>query len=158
MELEGRGAAYRGTSLSCPGCGETMRSELVPSAEVDVCGACGGIWVDWFDGAIDTLAVEAESARVERGTPPPGVLGSIPESGSRKCPRCQRALMPDMHRFVDARDDELVTGVELLRCTECAGSFVPRSSAHLLFDRTREARAPSLVAAVIALVRSALAK
>lgn len=135
-----------------------MRAEIVPSAEVDVCGACGGVWIDWFDGAIDTLAVEAESALVERGTPPPGIAKTVPERGTRACPRCQRALVPDMHRFVDARDDELVTGVELLRCSECVGSFVPRPSAHLLFDRAREARAPTLVAAVIALVRGALAR
>ena len=131
MDLDGRPEAYRGVVVRCPGCGEPMRPEAVPSAEVDICDACGGLWLDWFDGDVPTLAAEAERAQVDRGTPIP----AAPPQGPGICPRCVRALVADTYRFPDAAPGELIDHVELLRCTECAGSFVSRSSAHLLLDR-----------------------
>jgi len=157
MDLSRRGPAYRGMTVRCPGCGQVMRCEAVPSAEVDVCDACGGLWVDWFDGEVHTLAAEAEAARVDRGTVPPGF--TVPaRGGSGACPRCQRALATELYRFADASDDELVSGVELLRCTECAGSFVPRASAHLLLDRVREPRAVTFWEAVVALLEGLIGR
>lgn len=156
MDLSGRSQAYRGAAARCPGCGETMHREATASAELDVCPACEGIWVDWFDGEVHTVAVEAEAARVERGTPLPPPLGPALHGdaarGSGACPRCARALTTELYRFLDAKDDELVTGVELLRCAECAGAFVPRGSAHLLLDRVRESRAPGVWEAFRALI------
>ena len=153
MDLSGRGPAYRGVTVRCPACAEAMRCEAVPSAEIDVCDACGGLWVDWFDGQVHTLAVEAEAARVDRGAPPPSAANARQGGGSGACPRCMRALTPELHRFSDASDAELVTGVELLRCSECAGSFVPRASAHLLLDRVREPRAVTLWEALVTLLK-----
>jgi Zn-finger nucleic acid-binding protein len=152
MDLSGRGPAYRGVTVRCPACAEAMRCEAVPSAEIDVCDACGGLWVDWFDGEVHTLAVEAEAARVDRGAPPPASVGA-PRGGSNACPRCSRALTLELYRFSDVREGELVTGVELLRCSECAGSFVPRASAHLLLDRVREPRAVTLWEALVVLLK-----
>ena len=131
-------SAYRDGTIRCPGCSEIMRQEPCPtnaSAEVDVCDACGGLWIDWFDGDIPTLAAEAEAARVDRGTPIP--KGPV-NAGNGTCPRCLRALRADTFRFPDASPDELIDHVELLRCEECAGSFVPRASAHLLLDRAKQ--------------------
>ena len=130
-----------------------MRCEAVPSAEIDVCDPCGGLWVDWFDGEVHTLAAEAEAARVDRGEPPPRVGARRARDGAGTCPRCQRPLTPELYRFSDASDDELVTGVELLRCSECAGSFVPRASAHLLLDRVREPRVMTLWEALVMLLK-----
>ena len=131
--------AYRLAIARCPLCAEPMRREVMPSAALEVCDACEGLWVDWFDGDVSTIAVEAEAARVDRGTPLPRRPPS-PPTGPRTCPRCQTALVPELHRFSDAKDDDLIGGVELLRCAECAGAFVPRGSAHLLLDRAREGR------------------
>ena len=61
--------------------------------------------------------------------------------------------MPELYRFSDASEHELVTGVELLRCSECLGCFVPRPSAHLLLDRLREPRAATLWEALVALLK-----
>lgn len=132
-----------------------MRCEAVPSAEVDICDACGGLWIDWFDGEVQTLAIEAEAARMERGAPPPGMLPrrAQPTGGASACPRCMRALAQELFQFPDVTEGELVTGVELLRCSECAGSFVPRPSAHLLLDRVREPRAATFWEAVVAFLR-----
>jgi Zn-finger nucleic acid-binding protein len=146
-----REPAYRGGILRCPGCAEPMRREPVPSAEIDVCEACGGLWVDWFDGDVRALATEAEAARQGRG---PG-RASSPGAGAPAgaCPRCRQALRPELHRFSDARPGELVDGVELFRCPECAGSFVPRPSAHLLLDRVREPPAVTLREALVLLLK-----
>jgi len=131
-------APYRGAPARCPGCGETMHGEMTSSGTVDVCAACGGIWVDWFDGDVQSIASETEALRVERGTPlpPPSDLAARP--GTMRCPRCDRTLGPELYRFADARESELITGVEVERCAECAGAFVPRGSAHLLLDRRNE--------------------
>jgi Zn-finger nucleic acid-binding protein len=132
-----------------------MRTEFTKTAQVDACDACGGLWVDWFDGELHDIAAEAEAARVERGTPlPPPSLDPEARSKACDCPRCTKRLEAELYRFRDARDDELVTGVELLRCSECAGAFVPRGSAHLLLDRVREGRPAGLWEALVALLRS----
>jgi Zn-finger nucleic acid-binding protein len=150
--------AYRGRTLRCPACDEPMRTELTSTAEVDACDGCGGLWLDWFDGEVSTIAVEAEAARVERGAPPPGMLAPPRRSGSRACPRCGIPLEVELRRFADATADELVQDVELLRCGECAGAFVPRGSAHLLLDRATHGRAPSLREALGAVLRRVLAR
>jgi Zn-finger nucleic acid-binding protein len=147
-----RAAAYREAPARCPACAEVMRHEITTSGEVEACDACEGLWIDWFDGDENAVAVEAEAARLDRGTPPPS-RPKAPTSGSRTCPRCSRALVPELYRFRDATDDELVTGVELLRCAECAGAFVPRGSAHLLLDREREAKTQSPWQALASLLR-----
>ncbi|MBX3208978.1 MAG: zf-TFIIB domain-containing protein [Labilithrix sp.] len=150
MDLAGRGPAYRGVTVRCPGCAAPMRCEAVPSAEIDVCDACGGLWVDWFDGDVHTVAAEVEAARVNRGA---ALAPGEPNAGARTCPRCTRALELELFRFTDASEHELVNGVELLRCPECAGSFVPRSSAHLLLDRVREPRVVTLWEALVGVLR-----
>lgn len=152
MDLSGRGPAYRGMTVRCPGCGDAMRCEAVPSAELDVCDPCGGLWVDWFDGEVHALAVEAEAARIDRGESAPASSHGQAR-GSGACPRCQRPLTLELYRFSDASDDEFVTGVELQRCPECAGCFVPRASAHLLLDRVRDPRAMTLWEALVALLK-----
>ena len=144
--------AYRLAIARCPACAEPMRREALTSAELEVCDACEGVWVDWFDGDVSTIAVEAEAARLDRGTPLPS-RPSSPTSGSRTCPRCQHALVPELYRFSDAKHDDLIGGVELLRCADCAGAFVPRGSAHLLLDRAREERTQSPWEALLALLR-----
>ncbi len=153
MDLSGRSPVYRGLVVRCPQCGDAMRCEPVPSAEVDVCDHCGGLWVDWFDGEVQTLASEAEAARVDRGTPLPALLGEAPLGGTSCCPRCQTKLVQELVKFGDAGEHELVNDVELLRCVECVGSFVPRSSAHLLLARVREPRAMTLWEALVAMLR-----
>lgn len=141
MESSRHTRAYRERALRCPACDALMRVSATTSAELDVCDACEGVWIDWFEGEVHAVAAEHEAAQLDRGTPPPA-RPSAPPSGSRTCPRCSRSLTVELYRFADAKDDEheLVAGVDVLRCAECAGAFVSRSSAHLLLDRMREAR------------------
>ncbi len=144
--------AYRLAVLRCPACAEPMRREITPSAELEVCDACEGLWIDWFDGEVSTVAVEAEAARVDRGTPlPKRISGEI--AGSRACPRCHHSLAPELYRFTDAKHDDPIGGVEVLRCADCAGAFVPRASAHLLLDRARQERRWTTWEAIVALLR-----
>ncbi len=158
MDLTGRtSAAYREGVTRCPACGELMRKGHTASAELDECAACEGLWLDWFDGEIHTVAVEHEAARLERGTPlsgPASRPSAPPEPASTSCPRCTRPLVVELYRFVDAKEKELVTGVELLRCPECAGAFVPRGSAHLLLDRVRESKTQTPWEAVVSMLRA----
>ncbi|CAN5924579.1 hypothetical protein BH11MYX4_BH11MYX4_66890 [soil metagenome] len=148
----GRAAAYRGGVIRCPWCGDLMRAEPTRTSEPQVCDGCDGLWIDWFEGEVSAIAVEKEAARVQRGTPLPS-RPSRPPAGTGACPHCARALVAELYRFADAKDDELITGVELLRCPECAGAFVPRGSAHLLLERSREAKTQTPMEAIRALVR-----
>lgn len=153
MTLGGPGPAYRDAPARCPGCGEAMHGEITTSGTVDVCASCGAIWVDWFDGDVQAIASETEALRVERGTPlpPPSDLAARP--GSMRCPRCDRTLGSELYRFADAREGELITGVEVGRCAECAGAFVPRGSAHLLLDRLHEGPPATLWEVVLGFVQ-----
>ena len=123
-----------------------------PSGPGHVCDACEGLWLDWFDGEVHVIAASQEAARIEQGASLPR-RPSLPLPATATCPRCATVLGAELYRFPDAADDELITGVELLRCPDCAGSFVPRGSAHLLLEREREPRARSPLAVILALVR-----
>jgi Zn-finger nucleic acid-binding protein len=134
--------AYRDGVLRCPACGEPMRPEATSGGTIDLCDACGGAWIDWFDGDLRAIAEEAERGRRDTPLPP---QAPVP----RGCPRCARALEAELLRFEDALDEELVTGVEVFRCADCIGAFVPRASAHLLIDRQTEGRPMTVWEAVL---------
>ncbi len=152
MDLSGRReAAYRGLTVRCSGCAEVMRREPISSAEIEICDACGGLWVDWFDGDVHSVAAEAQAMREHVGGHPG--REAEPPRPSGACPRCLLALRPEEYRFSDAREGELVDGVELLRCPECAGCFVPRASARLLLDRAREPPPVTLWEALVTLMK-----
>jgi hypothetical protein len=118
-----------------------------PDSEVDLCDACGGLWVDWFDGEVRVVATETlrmnESAQSSR----PEGAASVPTSRNEPaaagaCPRCTRQLVAERYmltaevasRRVEGKVSLIpaATGAELLRCEECMGSFVSRSSAEVL--------------------------
>lgn len=133
MELGGRVSGYRGVAIRCPGCGDPMVQENVADAEVDVCPSCGGIWLDWFDGETSALTVgvlENEKKGAQRSKPQqnePRATGA--------CPRCTRQLVAERYlatSFEDGKRTQRATGADLLRCEECAGVFVSRSSAEML--------------------------
>ena len=94
---------YRTAQALCPGCGTLLEQRIAGEAEIDVCPKCHGIWVDWFDGALKTIAHDA--APIPPADPMTG--------GNNLCPRCTQPL----------HFEKL-----LRRCSECAGTFVPRSA------------------------------
>ncbi len=69
-----------------------MNLTVAGDAEVDVCAACGAVWIDWFDGPADEVAREAVKVidRVEHA----------PESGhvAVSCPRCSAKLVREEGR------------------------------------------------------------
>lgn len=127
MELSGRSPGYRGAAIRCPGCAEAMSQHALEECEVDVCGTCGGIWIDWFDGEVRQVATSALAAAAV--TPPNQV-----DRPSRNeaiaigaCPRCTRQLVAERYQL-----DGQTTGSELLRCEDCLGVFVTKASADVL--------------------------
>lgn len=151
MDLTGRAPGYRGIAIRCPGCAEPMATEVVGDAEVDVCTACGGTWVDWFDGEVRRVAssvISGELARASRPAPAPTLRNESVATGA--CPRCMRQLAVEryvLHVAVGPKAAErtsvsTATGADLLRCEECAGVFVPRSSAALLAMLPPDEEAP----------------
>lgn len=141
MDITGRVSGYRGIAVRCPGCAEPMTAHHISEAEVDVCNACGGMWVDWFDGEVKKVATEVlagETERLSRPTPPTSSLRAEAVA-TGACPRCTRQLAIERYVVKTERkegDETKVlvtqTGADLLRCEECAGVFVPRASATLL--------------------------
>jgi Zn-finger nucleic acid-binding protein len=141
VDITGRVSGYRGAAVRCPGCAEPMSVEVLDEAEVDVCGSCGGMWVDWFDGEIKRVATEVlktETARTSRPSAPASSLRNE-AFATGACPRCTRQLAieryvvkADVGRGSERTSISTATGADLLRCEECAGVFVPRTSAGLL--------------------------
>lgn len=117
-------AAYRAAALPCPACVALLEPTTVGEAVIDVCPACAGIWVDWFDGDL------AEMARASDAAP----TRAIAPRGAPTCPRCQLGLDEELHAGLRSEDGERVTGggAVILRCAECAGAFVPGASVRLL--------------------------
>src|SRR3954447_26652042 len=125
VDLTGRASGYRGAAVRCPGCAEPMTIEVLEEAEVDVCGACGGMWVDWFDGEVKHVATEVlagESSRASRPSAPTSSLRSE-AFATGACPRCTRQLA--VERYVvraevgpraERTSVSTTTGADLLRC------------------------------------------
>jgi Zn-finger nucleic acid-binding protein len=88
-----------------------MAVENVPGALVDVCSDCGGVWVDWLDGEVASVARRA-ARRAHGHSRAPGALQGA-------CPGCGQEL------YADRYEPE---GPEVFRCGGCAGTFVPRAS------------------------------
>lgn len=106
--------SYRQPAPRCPGCSTLMGARTAGEALVDVCPACRGVWLDWFDG--DAPPVARELAPLSR--PSHGLIEPTPEGGH--CPRCQAALYAEPYAAP--------TGPVIMRCGECAGTFVPRGA------------------------------
>lgn len=103
-----------------------MTQQALEECEVDVCSACGGLWVDWFDGEVRLVTTEA----LGKGATPP----TSADRPSRNeavaigaCPRCTRQLVAERYKL-----DGQATGADLLRCEDCLGVFVGKSSAEML--------------------------
>ncbi len=133
MDLTGRTPGYRGAAIRCPGCAESMTQHALEECEVDVCTACGGIWVDWFDGEV--RKVTADALRAGPPAPPIERPSRNEALASGACPRCTRQLAPDRYA-VEGRP----TTAELLRCADCLGVFVSKSASEVL--ASLEAGAP----------------
>lgn len=102
--------AYRESAPLCPSCHEPLEAHTIeaPSAVVDMCKRCGGVWIDWEDGDLTTLAREV----------PPAQARAMPTNGPGACPRCKRPLAVEVFQGT----------AEVLRCADCAGAFLPYAS------------------------------
>ena len=151
MDLTGRAPGYRGMAIRCPGCAESMAIEAVGDADVDVCTACGGMWVDWCDGEVRHVATSilaGEPAHASRPPPPSSLRNEAVATGA--CPRCMRQLAVERYvvrvavgpKTSERTSVSTTTGADLLRCEECAGVFVPRTSAALLATLPPDEEAP----------------
>ena len=128
-----------------------MTQKALGEAEVDVCNACGGLWVDWFDGEVRNIATEALS-HPSHAPMPPAERNEAVAIGA--CPRCTRQLARERYvmkaavKSSDPTDRQGMqtmtqeTGAELLRCEECAGVFVSRTSAETLATLTPDEAPP----------------
>jgi Zn-finger nucleic acid-binding protein len=123
--------SYRAGLLRCPACGEGLEPVAHGDETVDVCPACAGVWVDWFDGAIHDVARAVGSHR------PRGVSSPAPH---HTCPRCTVTLVHELAVAVAG------SGLEqpwVERCGDCGGAFVPKASVGL-FATTAAPEAPEL--------------
>ncbi len=148
-----RVAGYRGAAVRCPGCAEPMSIEMLADAEVDVCTGCGGMWIDWFDGEVKRVATAVLRTEHDRASRPSAPTSSMRNEAfaTGACPRCTRQLAIERYIVkadVGSRSQGTVTtatqstGADLLRCEECAGVFVPRTSAGLLATLPADEEAP----------------
>jgi Zn-finger nucleic acid-binding protein len=112
--------AYRDALPLCPACSLAMEARTLKDATVDVCPACKGLWIDWFEGELAHVAHEVAPLSIPRAP--------VPTVQAATCPPCRRPLVPQAY-----------LGVPFLwRCGECGGTFVPRVS----FEALAELRPP----------------
>jgi Zn-finger nucleic acid-binding protein len=107
---------YRSTAPVCPGCPGLLEPRALRDVEIDVCESCGGVWFDWFDGELTSLARRARVVGPRVTTPRDD--GRVRD---RACPRCLDPLQADT-----------VHETEVLRCASCAGVFVSREATETL--------------------------
>jgi len=98
-----------------------MQKLALTETTIDVCEACLGAWVDWFDGDLRGVAAEALLHPVSPTAERPS-RNEVLAVGA--CPRCTRQLVAQRY--------EVAPSVELLRCEECLGAFLSRPNAEAL--------------------------
>lgn len=123
-----------------------MRQLALAEAEVDVCDACGGVWIDWFDGELRAIASETLRSSESPSKAKDGEsVGSAPRNevaAAGACPRCSQQLVSEKYvvttEIASSRIEGRMSivggesGADLLRCEACMGAFVSRSSAEVL--------------------------
>jgi Zn-finger nucleic acid-binding protein len=124
-----------------------MEPRSLFDALIDVCPDCKGLWIDWYDGDLATVASSAAPLSVPYAAP----RGS--DEIREGCPRCRSALRAEMFH------DES-TGPTIHRCGDCAGAFVPRSSFDAIVVLAQkshlETAPPSRFARLVAIVAALL--
>jgi len=111
------GSVYRGRRRACPACAHPMDEVPVtgsaddPSAraEIDRCGRCGGVFLEFFDGEPSALSRGLQE-RADLAPP-----GASPHAGELTCPDCGAAMV---------REPYLGQGPELPRCGSCLAVFL----------------------------------
>ncbi len=100
-------------ALTCPACGDTMRTVDFKSKHVDLCDGCKGVWFDLYELAETAFcALPPVTSRART---------------NRACPVCG----PNM----DIAD---MGGVHVERCRTCKGTFLDTGE----FPRLRKGRLP----------------
>ncbi len=118
--------SYRAGLLRCPACGEGLEPVAHGDETVDVCPACAGVWVDWFDGAVHDVARAVDSHRPSR----PLTVASEARAASphHTCPRCTVTLA---HELAVGMAGGGLEQPWVERCGDCGGAFVPKASVGL---------------------------
>jgi Zn-finger nucleic acid-binding protein len=101
-------SAYREGATRCSACAQQMQEQPIDGEMVDVCEACGGVWIDPSDGDIGDIATKVRVPETATEQDPDSSI-------ARTCPRCATRLA-----------SLTVKDVELFRCGTCRGTFVPR--------------------------------
>lgn len=112
-----------------------MIAHPLGACEIDVCEACGALWVDWLDGELASVAAEALEAV---GAPTVTADGPAPGALRGACPRCRSGLSYERFAVEGA-----VGTVGLWRCGQCFGVHTARAEAERLVALAAEDRAPS---------------
>jgi Zn-finger nucleic acid-binding protein len=113
---------YRDAPARCPGCEALMEQRSIAEAIVDVCPQCKGLWVDWFDGDLGTIARDAAPLSAAEHA----AVGS-----PSACPRCHSALTMNPHRAT-------------WHCADCNGVFVPRQEFDSILEFPPPVETPSI--------------
>lgn len=101
-----------------------MAARDTDGARVDVCAACGGLWLDWFDGDPVRLARRVPKARVVQEG----------DSTEGRCPRCRVPL--EAEEFREA-------GPRVYRCGVCFGLLIPGDAVELIAALNPASDAPA---------------
>jgi len=118
--------------MECPSCGKPLeqrsyRGEIA----VDECLWCRGVWFD--PGELELYREAITSFQKEQESQHP-TFEPLSGKERRHCPRCgQKTLL-----------DGRITHIELARCCECRGVFVPGEQIAILNHNTTPSTADSV--------------
>ena len=80
--------------------------------KVELCGQCGGVWIEWFDGPVQQVSRKLGAIAF----PLAAQRGRAEDDFS--CPECRSPLVRESRSEASW----------LYRCGVCAGAFVPREA------------------------------
>jgi len=101
--------------LTCLKCTSVLDKARIEDIEVDVCPACGGLWLD--HGEVERLArkMQSELDRLRRLLKNQPMPPAVPSEIQTLCPACTGAVK-----------EVMLGGIHIDFCTRCKGVFLDR--------------------------------
>jgi uncharacterized protein len=122
-------------TIACVKCGSELEKSIVYDVELDVCGQCGGIWLD--RGEIAKLAAVPDSELAEFRAALAPTPARPASSRKLRCPACPGTL-----------EEKVIGAVRVDFCARCHGMHLDRGELDQAVKaaRTRGASARQVLA------------
>ena len=127
--------------LTCLKCTSVLDKARIEDIEVDVCPACGGLWLDHGEAERISRKMHSEVDRLRRLLSVQVRPPSVPSEVQKACPACTSAV-----------NEVMMGAIHIDYCSRCKGVFLDRGELDAAIAAVTETKmtVPQIIAAAAA--------